>query len=109
MNNKVLYYIVSLVCLVYVYAQVEIRDYNWADHIPEKEYDVMANQENFETNNTCITMSELVEYNYTGPWLEWENWNKVFPQNFCYSMLTYNISRNDFADIVNKNLRTIFL
>ncbi len=59
----------------------------------------------YQSNNTCVTFANLIEYNYTDRPENWNNMANVFPENFCYSMLTYNISREDFFDIVNKNLR----
>jgi hypothetical protein len=82
--------------------------YSFIDYIPEATYEMypIPIGAKFTTNNTCITYGELIEYNYSDPYLQWQNWNKVFPENFCYSMLTYNITREDFSDIINKNLRT---
>ena len=62
----------------------------------------------YTSNNTCVTFPDLVQYNYTDYFTKWSNWLNVYPENYCYSMLTYNISREDFFDIVNKNLRMIF-
>ena len=61
---------------------------------------------NYSSNNTCVTYPDLIEYNYTDLFENWANWMHVYPENFCYSMLTYNISRNDFYNIVEKNKRT---
>ena len=58
----------------------------------------------YSSNNTCVSYPDLISYNYTDLFPNWNNWLKVYPENFCYSMLTYNISREDFFNIVNKNL-----
>ena len=62
---------------------------------------------NYKSNNTCVTFPELKQYNYTERPDMANNKANIFPENFCYSMLTYNISREDFFDIVNKNLRML--
>lgn len=63
---------------------------------------------NYQSNDTCVTLGDLVDYNYTDYFSNWSSWNKVNTDNYCYGMLRYNISREDFFDIVNKNNRNIF-
>ena len=58
----------------------------------------------YTSNNTCVTYSDLIAYNYTDLLQNFQIYNKVYPENYCYSLLTYNITREDFFDIVNKNL-----
>ena len=63
---------------------------------------------NYKSNDTCVTLGDLVKYNYTDYFDNWTSWNKVNADNYCYGMLRYNISREDFFDIVNKNNRKFF-
>ena len=60
---------------------------------------------NFTSNNTCVTYPELIANQVNDKNSQISNWNKVYPENFCYSLLTYNISREDFFNVVEKNLR----
>ncbi len=60
---------------------------------------------NYESQNACVTFDDLIEYNYTARFENIVNYENVYPENFCYSMLRYNISRDDFFNIINKNLR----
>lgn len=57
----------------------------------------------YESNNTCVSFPELIAYNYTIPFTNFEYQGKIFPENFCFGALTYNISRNDFFNIIEKN------
>jgi hypothetical protein len=65
----------------------------------------IPNGVNYTSNNTCVTVSDLIKYNYSDYGGTVLNYNKVIPENYCYSMLSYNISREDFFNIVDKNLR----
>ena len=57
----------------------------------------------YSSNNTCVTFPDLIKYNYTVAFTNFEYKGKIFPENFCYGALTYNISRNDFFNMVEKN------
>jgi hypothetical protein len=63
---------------------------------------------NYNSNDTCVTLGDLVDYNYTDFFDNLSSWNKVNADNYCYGMLRYNISREDFFDIINKNNRKFF-
>jgi hypothetical protein len=60
---------------------------------------------NYYSNDSCVTYSDLVNYGYSDYWGNWNNRIKVFPENYCYGMLSYNITREDFFNITNKNRR----
>lgn len=100
-------FIISLFALTLFNSQKSF--YTYESFIPESTYDVstIPSDSNFQTNNTCITYNELIIYNYTAPYLQSQNWNKIIPENFCYSSLSYNITREDFFNIINKNLRIV--
>lgn len=59
---------------------------------------------NYTSNNTCVNYTDLVSYNYTDYFEFWNLPQNVYPENFCYGMVTYNISREDFFNMINKNL-----
>ena len=85
--------------------------YNYANFVPEATYDLspIPSGVSYTSNNTCVTYSDLISYNYTDLLQNFKLYQKVFPENYCYGLLTYNISREDFFDIVNKNLSKYFL
>jgi hypothetical protein len=62
----------------------------------------------YQSENTCVTYQDQIEYNYTLSFYQYDYQGKIFPENFCYGLLTYNISRNDFSDIVKKNMSKFF-
>jgi hypothetical protein len=86
--------------------QQEPIEYNPMNYSENDNYNLMSIPlgSKFKSNNTCVSYPELVKYNYTDFFHNWANWKNVYPENFCYSMLTYNISRHDFFNIINKNL-----
>ena len=51
-----------------------------------------------------ITYQDQIKYNYSLDFYKYDYHGKIFPENFCYGLLTYNISRNDFNDIIRKNM-----
>jgi hypothetical protein len=57
----------------------------------------------YTSNDTCVTYPELIQYNYTVAFTDFNYRGKIFPENFCFGALTYNISRNDFFNIIEKN------
>lgn len=62
----------------------------------------------YNSTNTCVTYGDLQNPaygRYTDYFSNLNQWLMVFPENYCYGMLRYNISREDYANIVNKNLR----
>jgi hypothetical protein len=71
-------------------------------------YQMMAtpNGSLYNGTSTCVPVKDLITYNHTAPTIyRLDNPRFMSPENFCYGMLSYNISRNDFFDIVNKNLK----
>lgn len=62
----------------------------------------------YNSSNPCVTFDDLVAYHYTDNLQNADNSANVTPENFCYSLLTYNITREDFFDIINKNLSKFY-
>ena len=55
-------------------------------------------------NNTlCATFDNLRYYNYS-ELLEYYDPRLVIPENYCYGILTYNITQDDFNNILALNL-----
>jgi hypothetical protein len=80
--------------------------YNFKDYDMSNKFYAMPIPQGsqYSANGTCVTFGDLVQFNYTDKMNDWKNYLNVFPENFCYSMLTYNISREDFFNIIDKNL-----
>lgn len=83
------------------------QNYNFFNFVQKVKYLLQPIPQNslYKSNNTCVTFPDQIKFNYTVDFYTYEYRGKIFPQNFCYGLLTYNISRNDFSDIVNKNVR----
>lgn len=76
--------------------------YNINTSIPLRLMEIPS-ESDFKSNNTCVTFPELRQYNYTVVFTNFDYKGKIFPENFCYGALTYNISRDDFFNMVEKN------
>lgn len=76
--------------------------YNINSSYPYKLMNIPKNS-NYNSSNTCVSYPDLINYNYTVSFRQFDYSNKIFPENFCYGLLTYNISRNDFFNIIEKN------
>jgi len=57
----------------------------------------------YKSNNTCVNFADIKNYNYSIDFNTYSYQGKIFPENFCYGLLTYNISRQDFFNIIEKN------
>ena len=51
----------------------------------------------------CVTYENLRAANYSIQISDYDS-EKVFPENYCYGVLTYNITTEAYANIVNYNL-----
>lgn len=55
-------------------------------------------------NTVCVTYDNLIYYNYSDTFDSYDS-KKVFPENYCYGVLTYNISLTSFDKIIELNLK----
>lgn len=107
--------IISLVFFHFVYSQntsnnsIVYYSYNTMDQTALYTPMNISTNSTYQSNNTCVTVSDLIQYNNSDKFENWVNFVKITPENFCYGQLSYNISREDFADIVNKNLSRLLL
>jgi hypothetical protein len=83
-----------------------INDYNFNNLNQTIKYNLLplSIKSNYQSNNTCVTYQDQIKYNYSLDFYKYDYHGKIFPENFCYGLLTYNISRNDFNDIIRKNM-----
>jgi hypothetical protein len=84
MKVKSLFYWVLLILQNYaIYSQSSISPYN---------------------NTACVTYENLRYYNYS-ELFDYYDSTYIFPENYCYGVLTYNITVDAFNDIINLNLQ----
>ena len=57
----------------------------------------------YNSSSPCVTMFDLIAFHYTDSVANQDNANNVTPDNFCYGILDYNITREDFFNIIQKN------
>lgn len=69
-----------------------------------RDYKSSSSQSEFINNSTkCVTYENLRFYNYTDT-LKYYDSSFIFPENYCYGVLTYNITVRDFYNITLLNL-----
>ena len=62
------------------------------------------NQTKYNSSGVCVTVFDLIAFHYTANLQDIAPTGNVFPENFCYGMINYNITREDFRDIITKNI-----
>ena len=86
------------------------KKYSYSDFDQKELYTPMnITTKKYNSSNPCVTFDDLVAYHYTDNLQNANNSANVTPENFCYSLLTYNITREDFFDIINKTSRNKIL
>lgn len=81
------------------------KKYSYSDFDDKEIYTPMEiTTKKYNSSSPCVTFDDLVAFHYTDNLQNTDNSGNVTPENFCYSLLTYNITREDFFDIINKNL-----
>ena len=59
-------------------------------------------------NTNCVTFSNLRFYNYT-ELFDYYDSSFIFPENYCYGVLSYNITIDDFNNIRELNIKAFKL
>ena len=67
------------------------------------EVDWTLNTTKFMSNDACVTVQDLIAFHYTDGLNDMDVSSNVSPDNFCYGILQYNITREDFFNIIEKN------
>jgi hypothetical protein len=57
---------------------------------------------NYSSTYPCVTVDDLIAFHYTSTYSNIDN-SQIYPENFCYGILNYNITREDFFNIIQKN------
>ena len=78
--------------------------YNYADFKSGTEYTPRTiNTTKYNSSDPCVTMMDLIAFHYTDSVSNQDNSGNVTPDNFCYGILDYNITRIDFFNIIQMN------
>ena len=78
--------------------------YNYADFKSGTEYTPRTiNTTKYNSSAPCVTMMDLIAFHYTDSVSNQDNSGNVTPDNFCYGILDYNITRIDFFNIIQMN------
>lgn len=106
MKSEFLFTIITLISIKIIFTiDSSLSQYN--PDIPEQF--TIPNDINYQSgskysNQSCIMMANLTTEGYTDYLANLDNENKAFPENFCYGIITYNITKPDYLNIVNLNL-----
>lgn len=78
--------------------------YDFETFDTESEYVVpKINTTKYNSSYSCVTMQDLIAFHFTETISHQNNEEYVTPENFCYGIIDYNITRTDFFNIVQKN------
>ena len=79
--------------------------YNFNDFGEKTDYTpIPINTNLYNSSEVCVTVNDLIAFRYTEKLEDISPTGNVFPENFCYGMINYNITREDFRDIIQKNV-----
>lgn len=79
--------------------------YNFSDFDEKTKYSpIELNYSLYNSSDVCVTVFDLIAFHYTAKLADISPEGNVFPENFCYGMINYNITRLDFQNIVTKNV-----
>jgi len=79
--------------------------YNYSNFDEKTDYTpIEINKTLYNSSDVCVTVFDLIAFHYTAKLEDISPTGNVFPENFCYGMINYNITREDFRDIIKKNV-----
>ena len=79
--------------------------YNFSNFDEKTDYTpIPINTNLYNSSEVCVTVNDLIAFHYTEKLEDISPTGNVFPENFCYGMINYNITREDFRDIIQKNV-----
>jgi hypothetical protein len=82
----------------------ELKYYEFKTFDTESEYIVPTiNTTKYNSSDSCVTMQDLIAFHFTETVSHQNNEEYVTPENFCYGIIDYNITRTDFFNIIQKN------
>ena len=94
--------ILLIILLSFIYS----KDYYFYKNLSESiNYSpINLNKTYYNSSTVCVTVFDLIAFHYTEKLEDISPNGNVFPENFCYGMMNYNITREDFRDIIEKNV-----
>ena len=95
------YFILSLLFIL-ITSQ---KYYNYDNFDEKTDYTpIPLNRSLYNGTGVCVTVFDLIAFHYTAKLEDISPTGNVFPENFCYGMINYNITREDFKNIIEKNV-----
>ena len=83
----------------------EVKRYNYSNYDENTKYTpIDYNTSLYNSSASCVTVFDLIAFHYTANLADIAPTGNVFPENFCYGMINYNITREDFKNIISKNV-----
>jgi hypothetical protein len=98
------FYFISIFSLIISEDPEKVYFPNGTDNYNEetKYYPMDLPGDNYSSTYPCVTVNDLIAFHYTETYSNVDN-SQIYPENFCYGILNYNITREDFFNIMNKN------
>ena len=97
-------FIVIILFALFLYF-VSGERYNYLTFNEKTNYSpIPLNEKLYNGSGVCVTVFDLIAFHYTAKLEDISPTGNVFPENFCYGMINYNITREDFRDIIDKNV-----
>ena len=95
-------FILYFLLFIFIYSQ---ERYNYENFNERTNYSpIPLNTSLYNGSGVCVTVFDLIAFHYTAKLEDISPTENVFPENFCYGMINYNITREDFRDIIQKNV-----
>ena len=83
----------------------EVKRYNYSNYDEKTKYTpIDYNTSLYNSSASCVTVFDLIAFHYTANLADIAPTGNVFPETFCYGMINYNITREDFKNIISKNV-----
>jgi len=100
--KQLLFIILFSLILLFINSQ---NRYNYDTFDEKTDYTPLTlNRSLYNGSGVCVTVFDLIAFHYTAKLEDISPTGNVFPENFCYGMINYNITREDFRDIIKKNV-----
>ena len=102
---KIVSLLISILTILTTKEAAKINRYNYSNYDEKTKYTpIEFNRSLYNSSAPCVTVFDLIAFHYTANLADIAPTGNVFPENFCYGMINYNITREDFRDIIQKNV-----
>ena len=100
----------SKVILISLFIYISSKSYSFSDYSMKEKYIPMTiHTTKYNSSSPCVTFDDLVAFHYTDNTENADQDANASPENFCYFYLTYNITREDFFNIIQKNISKTYI